>query len=135
MWSGRGRTVEVRSGSGVQQAAGARALGGEDVVRVDQAAGLEGEAAAADALGEAVAQSLHAGDPLVDLAFPALGGAFPDGAVEDRVRGEEAQHLADDRERHADTLRGADEGDPAQGAPVVAALVAGRTTAVDQPLL
>jgi hypothetical protein len=112
----------------------AGAFGGQLVALVDQAALGEGEAAAADAAGEPVAELLQPGDALVEGFLPAVGGALPELHGRRRVLGQEVQDLADQRERDADRLRGPDEGDPAQRGAVVTALVTGGAAAVDQAL-
>jgi hypothetical protein len=112
----------------------AGALGGELVVPVDQAALGEGEAAAADAAGEPVAELLQLLDPLVEFLLPAVRGSLPERHGRRRVLGQEAEHLGDQRERDADRLGGADERDPAQRRAVIAALVAGGAAAVDEAL-
>jgi hypothetical protein len=94
----------------------------------------EGETAAADALGEMVAELSHQLDALVEVVAPALRDARPVLPGGRAVVGQQGQRLADAGERDAQALRGADEGDPAQGVTAVAALVAGGAAAVDQTL-
>ena len=53
-----------------QEVPGARAPGGGDVLRVVQAAGLQRQAAAADAARQVVAEPLQRADPLVQLGAP-----------------------------------------------------------------
>lgn len=116
------------------EAAGSGARGGEFVVGVGQGAGVQGQAAAADAAGEVVAQADELGDARVEFVAPLFGDGGPVGAGGGAVVGEGFEGLADAGQGHADALGDADEGDPAQGVAAVAALVAAGAAAVDEPL-
>ena len=83
-----GRSVAVRRGRGAgpaghvrrlafHQEAGTRSGFAEDVVRVGQDAGVQGQAAAADAVGEVVAQPVELLDALVQFGAPGLARAGP----------------------------------------------------------
>ena len=116
------------------ESAWAGACCGEFVAGVGQCAGVQGQAAAADAAGEVVAQADELGDACVEFVAPALGDAGPVGAGGGAVVGEFLEGLADAGQGHADALGDADEGDPAQGVAAVAALVSAGAAAVDEAL-
>jgi hypothetical protein len=92
----------------------------------------EGEAAAADAVGEAGAEALEVGDLRVDAALPGEGDAVPFGGGGHVVGGQVGQRVADLVQGQADALGGADEGEAAEGGPAVAALAAGGAFGVDE---
>ena len=73
-------------GSG-EEAAGAWSFSGENAARVGEVAGAQGEAAAADALGEVVAQPLELVDSVVEPGPPAGGQVSPVFAGGVRSRG------------------------------------------------
>jgi hypothetical protein len=121
-------------GAVLGQEAGACPAFTEDVVRVGQDAAFQGEAAAADAVREVVAEAVELPDAFVQLRAPCLGEPGPVVPGGCAPLGELGERLADGGERDADALGGADEGDPAQGVTAVAALVARGAAAADQAL-
>src|ERR1044072_6914513 len=123
----------MRSAGGLERPAATRALLAELVVRVGQRALVDRQTAAADAVGQTVAQVLQLLDALGEVGAPALRDPRPVLLGQDVVLGEERQHVPDPRQRDADPLRGAYEGHPAERVAGVAALVAGGAAAVDEP--
>src|SRR5436189_3706451 len=102
------------------------------VVRVEQRAFVDREAAAADAGREPAAQRLEGGDLPVEVVAPSAGEPFP---VSSRWRAAGGQAV----ERGSDPLQadprgpaGLDQRDPAQDGAVVATLVAARSARRDQ---
>src|SRR5690606_36012904 len=112
----------------------AGALVTEAVALVDDLADTEGQAAAADASGQAVAQADQLLDAVVEVRAPggrdrlpvALGGGAP--------LGQAIEFGLDLAQRDAHSLRDADEGDPAQHVARVAPLVSAGATTGDQAL-
>src|SRR5579884_33969 len=102
------------------------------VVRVEEAAAVDGETATADAGGEPVAQGLQGGDAAIDVGTPGAGEAFPVAAARRPVGGQCLQRDPDLLERDTGGTAGLDERHPAQGGPGVAALVAPRAVGADQ---
>src|SRR5690606_3206082 len=95
---------------------------------------LGGEAAAADAVGEACAQLLQLGDPAVKSGGPPgrhLGPVFLTRCPALRQAG---QRGADLGQRDANLLADADDGDAAQHVTIIAPLVAGGAVAADEAL-
>src|SRR4051794_28382888 len=111
-----------------------RAVLAEAVVRVDEAAAVDGEASAADAPGEVVAQLLEAPDAVVELLAPLRREPLPVRAGRGAPVGQGVERGPDLGQRDAHALRDADERQPAQHLATEAALVAGRAAAGDQPL-
>jgi hypothetical protein len=95
-------------------------------------AGPEGEAAAADAAGQALAHAHEQSDALVEVGGPGPGGLLPDLGRRRLLVAEAGEHLPDGVQADAGRLRGADEGDPPQHRSVVPTLVAAAPAAVDQ---
>src|SRR5215218_1670164 len=117
-----------------QEAAGARALVGEGVFRVEEDAGVERKATAANAAGELVTQLLHLLDAQVELSAPAIRKLLPVGLAGRASGGELVERGSDLGKRHSNPLRNADEGDPAQGVPAVAPLISIGAATGDEPL-
>jgi hypothetical protein len=114
----------------------ARAALADAIAGVGEAAALEREAAAADALGEAEPEALELGDAIVDPRRPSAREARPVAARRRAVGGELAQLATDLLEREADPLGEDDEGDPPQRRARVAAMAGARALGGDQaPLL
>src|SRR5690606_17936280 len=122
-----------RADAGVD-AAGARAFGAEAVVGVGEGAAVEGEAAAADAVGEVVAEPLELLDAVVELAAPGGRQVGPVVAGRGAAFRQFGEGRLDGLERYAEPLGEPDEGDPAEGVAGVTALVARRAPAADQAL-
>src|SRR6185312_13654601 len=101
----------------------------EAVVRVDEAAAVDREAAAADAAGEVVAQLLETPDAVVELLAPLRGELLPVGAGRGAPVGQGVERGPDLGQRDADALRDADERQPSEHLAAEAALVAGRAAA------
>lgn len=112
----------------------ARSASAELVARVDQGAFGEGQATAADAFGEPVPHPLKPLDTAVEFGAPTFGCSDPELVGGSFAFGQQCEHVADDRQRDAQMVRGSDEGDPPEGLSAVAALVSGRASAVDEPL-
>src|SRR5690606_38927799 len=104
------------------------------VVGVEQAAGPQRQAAAADAAVEAVAQALDEGDLLVEAGAPGARDAGPVVLGGGARVGQLGQGVADLVEGQAHPLGDPDERDPAQHVALVAALVAGGAGRRDEPL-
>ena len=105
------------------------------VVRVGQAAAVERQAAAADALGQPRPEALELGDPVVDAVGPRARQALPVAARGGAVGRELGELLADLVERQPDPLGEDDEGDPPQHAPRIAAVARPGALGLDQPAL
>src|SRR5690625_3927705 len=109
-----------------------RSRGAQHVVGVGVGTGLQRQAAAADAAGEAVAQRREVLDPVRELitplpgdARPVLGGGHPILVLRELSLRE---HMYEARQ----SIGGADEGEDAQRVPSVLAAVARRAPAADQ---
>jgi hypothetical protein len=85
--------------------ASARALAGGAVVGVGEAAAIEREAAAADALGQPRLEPLELGDALVDPLRPGGGEARPVAALRRLVGRQLRQLRADLLEAEADPMK------------------------------
>jgi len=104
------------------------------VVGVEQFAGVDREAAAADAGREPAAKSLQRFDLAVELVAPASGEPFP---VAARGRAAGRQRLdrgTDSLERDPGGAAGLDQRDAPQDRAFITALIAARATRGDQPL-
>jgi hypothetical protein len=117
------------------QVVGAGAEGGRFVVGVEEAAAVDGEAAAADACREAVAERLERFDALVDLGAPAAGEAFPVASGRRPLIREGVEGPLDLFEGDAGGAAGPDDGHAAEGRAPVAALVAAGALGLDQAAL
>ena len=104
------------------------------VDRVEEAAGAEREAAAADAGGEVVADALEQRDALLDVVPPGAREALPVALRRRLAGGQQRQRGADRGQRDARRSARLDDGDAAQDGALVAALVAVASLRVDQPL-
>lgn len=91
--------------------AGAGPEGGGAVARVGEAALVEREAAATDAVHESAAEAFELGDLLVDAGGPAGGELGPVGAFGGVVAGELVEFFGDFVEGETDALGEDDEGD------------------------
>src|SRR4051812_24956434 len=103
--------------------AGPRTGAGDTVLRVGQAALLQRQAAAADALREPVLQALQFRDALLDAARPPAGQLRPIGTLGDAIARQPLQLAGNLVERQPDFLRKHDEGDAAEhgaGKPTMA---------------
>ena len=116
------------------EAVGAGAGGGEFVVGVGQVARVQGQATAADAVGQVIAQTSELFDAGVEFVAPLGGDRGPVLAGGGAVVGQLVQGLTDAGQRDAHALGDADEGHPPQGVALVAALVAGRAATTDEAL-
>src|SRR5687768_12451443 len=105
---------------------GARAESGRLVLRIEQLALVDREAAAADARRQAPAERLEGRDAAVEVGAPALREALPVAAGRDAVLGQRRERLVDPLQRDSRRLAGLDERDPAEHRALVAALVAVR---------
>ena len=102
------------------------------VVRVEEFAGLERQAAAADALVKLITQAPERLDALLEFVAPQARQARPVGAVRcTRIR-QFGKCAGDALEADADALRTADEGNPAQHVAAILALVAAAAFGTDQ---
>src|SRR5919199_5393736 len=93
------------------------------VVRVEERAAVNREAAAADAGGEAVAKRLQRGDSLVEVVAPAAGESLPVAARRSPLCGKRLECCSDLFQGDPGGTAGLDERDPAKGRALVAALV------------
>src|SRR5699024_9367358 len=121
------------AGSGLQQPPRARAVRGQRIARVRQRAPVDGQTAAADAVGEAVPQLLQPVDPLVQLCLPPLGELLPVPPGRGAPVRQLCQSTADVRQREPHPLRDPDQRHPAQHVPPVPALVPRGAPGGDQP--
>ena len=118
----------------VGQEPGAWASCGEGVVRIAEGAGVDGQAAAADALAQLVTQLVQSQDSAIEFLAPALRHDPPVfGSRKPAVR-ELSERFLDKRQRNADLLRDLDDGDPAQDGAEVATLIARGPQAPDEAL-
>src|SRR5262245_13821640 len=121
-----------RTGVRLLEANRAGSLFGEHVAGVGQRAGLEAQAAAADAAGEVVAQPLDVQDAVVEVLAP-LGREFrPVLAGGDAIVGQRPQRLADAGKWDSEPLRHPDERDTPQRLAGVSALVSAGASAGDE---
>src|SRR5918996_4230724 len=104
------------------------------VVGVQEPAGVDGQAAAADAGREPVAQRLERRDLPVEVVAPAAREPLPVAAGRGSVGGERCERAADPLEWYAGGSPGLDDRDAAKDGSVVAALVPARSVGGDQPL-
>jgi hypothetical protein len=102
------------------------------VVRVEQAAGVDRQAAAADAGCEPVAKCLQRGYPLVEVVPLGAREPFPVAPGGGASDGECVQRGADPLERDAGCAAGLDQRDPAQGGALITALIPARAVGGDQ---
>jgi hypothetical protein len=112
---------------------GAGSPRGGFVVRIEQLAPVDREAAAADARRQAVSEGLQRLDSPVEVLSPGVREAFPILAARRSAPLEAVERLADLGERDAGSPAGLDEGDPTQDGSVVAALVSVGAGRFDQP--
>lgn len=105
------------------------------VVRVREPAAVQGQAPAADALGESRPQALELGDALVNPRSPRGREPRPVAACGRTIGGEPAELGADLIEREADSLREDDEGNAAQYGAGEAPVTRARTFRGDQTAL
>src|SRR4029079_7257241 len=105
------------------------------VVRVGQAAAGERQAAAPDALGQAVLQAPQLGDPFVDPRAPARRETRPVAPGRRAVRRGFGELGADLVEGEADLLGEDDERDAPQDRPPVAAVARARALGGDEALV
>src|SRR5581483_4336198 len=120
--------------SSFSEANRARPLCGEHVAGVRQRATAQTQAAAADAVCEVVAQPLQVHDAVVEVLTPAGRQPRPVSACRHAVLRQRRQRFANFGQRDAEALRHPDERHPAKDVAGVAALVARRAPAGDQPL-
>src|SRR5512139_415102 len=132
MRRGMGHSLAATRSGGLEEDR-AGAAWGDLVVGVVQTAGAQAETAAPDAAVELVAQPLEPLDLLVDARSPAPREPRPVGLRGRAPFGERGQRLLDLVEGEPDTLRRADERDPAEHRLAVPPLVAGGALGADQP--
>lgn len=89
---------------------GAGSLGGGLVGRIEEHAAFEGQAAAADAAGQPVAQRLEVGNALVQRAAPGLGQPLPVVPVGCSPLGKLVQRYPNLPQGETEELGGADDG-------------------------
>src|SRR4051794_8110933 len=94
--------LPAAAGGRAEEAARARALGGEAIGRGGQRAPVDRQAAAADAVGEGVAELLEPADPLLQGGPPVLGQPLPVLPARGAAAGQLLQRVPDVGERDAD---------------------------------
>src|SRR5215210_4008739 len=123
------------AGAVALEVVGACAESGRLVLRIEQLAFVDREAAAPDACRQAAAEGLEHRDPAVEVGAPPLRQAFPVAAARDPVLGQSGERLVDLSQRDAGGLARLDESDSPEHRAVVAALVAVRPPRADEALL
>lgn len=111
---------------------GARALIGDPVVRVAQAAPLQAEAAASDATVQSITQLFQRPDLLVEAVPPGLGDTRPVGSCGCALGGEQRERLFDLAQGESDVSRRGDEGQTTEFAASEPALTTFRSGGVDE---
>lgn len=111
-----------------------RALLAELITWVGQRAVVDGQAAAADAAGEVVAELLETVNSLVQRCLPASGQSLPVGPGGGAAIRQLGKGRADVCQGDADALCDADKGHAAKHLAPVASLVAGGAPAADKTL-
>src|SRR6266511_3290591 len=96
---------------------------GSLVVGVQELAGVNREATAANAGRKPVAECLEGGDAPIDVLAPAAGQPLPIAAGRDAVRGKGRKGCTDPFEGNARGAAGLDQRDPPKDGPLVSALV------------
>lgn len=105
---------------------------GRLVVGVEKLAGVDREAAAADAGREPVAECFEGGDAAVDVLAPTAGQPLPVASVRCAVRRQGRKGCTDPVERNSRGAAGLNQRDPPKHGPLVAALVSRRSARNDQ---
>jgi hypothetical protein len=113
----------------------ARTVPGRLVVGIEELAGVDREAAAADAGREPVAERLESGDALVDVVTPAAGQPLPVAAGRGAVRGKGRKSCTDPSEGNSRRAARLDQRDPPKDGPLVSALVSSCSARDDQAFL
>ena len=104
------------------------------VVGVVELASFQGEAAAADAFGQFVAERHEQPDPLVEFGVPAARESLPVALVGCPPGRERLESFADLVQGQPDALSYVDKGQATQHVAVIAPLVSSGPLRLDQPL-
>src|SRR6266576_2648700 len=102
------------------------------VIRVEQLAGVDREATAADAGREPAAKRLERGNATVDVLAPAAGQPLPIAAVRGSVRRKRRKGCTNPFEGNPRGAPSLDQRDPPKDGPLVSALVSSRAARNDQ---